>query len=105
MWRKLFFLASICLLDPKGVAADLQENDPVQGPTVFSPPSPGPGDEGALKARFFLAVPTRGRAAGGGAQDGHPARGSLASPGASPPAERRVALGGCSPVNRTYGFS
>lgn len=105
MWRKLFFLVSICLLDPKGVGADLQENEPVDGPTVFCPNKSWTRDEGARMARFFLAVLTRGRAAGGGGQDGHPARGSLASPGASPAAERRVALGGCSPVNRTYGFS
>lgn len=85
---KLLAQANFLLLNPKVMNRDLEENDLVDGPVVFCPAKPWAGDEGALRARLYLAVPTAElRLIGVETGTDTPLKSALAGHGLRPPLE------------------
>lgn len=76
--RKLLAQASMCLLEPRRVACDVEEGDSFHGAALLRPVRPWAGDEGVLQARLLgAALSTEAGPLGGEAGRSPPPRAAL----------------------------
>lgn len=100
--RKLFFEASICLLDPNGMYADREENGLVVDPTVFCPSKFWRSEEGPQWQGFNLLYPPQRESgpgwrpcgSGAGTILGHTLEGETSGQGSSAPKHMCILCGG-----------